>query len=71
MNQEKFGKIIKKIRKEHHLTQKDLADKYNVTYQAVSKWENGLNMPDISLIKEIAKDEPYDLQMICPVNSES
>ena len=56
MNQEKFGKIIKKIRKEHHLTQKDLADKYNVTYQAVSKWENGLNMPDISLIKEIAKD---------------
>lgn len=56
MNQEEFGKIIKKIRKEHHLTQKDLANKYNVTYQAVSKWENGLNMPDISLIKEIAKD---------------
>ena len=46
MNQEKFGKIIKKIRKEHHLTQKDLADKYNVTYQAVSKWENDLATPD-------------------------
>ena len=29
MNQEKSGKIIKKIRKEHHLTQKDLDDKYN------------------------------------------
>ncbi len=42
MNQEKFGKFIKDIRKKHNLTQKQLADKYNVTYQAVSKWENGI-----------------------------
>ena len=56
MNQNEFGKLIKEIRKKNNLTQKDLADKYNVTYQAVSKWENGKNMPDISLIKEISKD---------------
>lgn len=56
MDQEKFGKFIKDIRKKHNLTQKQLADKYNVTYQAVSKWENGLNMPDTSLIKQISKD---------------
>ncbi len=56
MNQENFGKIIKDIRKKYGLTQKQLAEKYNVSYQAVSKWENGLNMPDISLIKEISKD---------------
>src|SRR5574344_2219671 len=56
MNQEKFGKFIKEIRKQHNLTQKQLADKYNVTYQAVSKWENGLNMPDTSLMKQISKD---------------
>ena len=55
MNQEKFGKIIKKIRKEHHLTQKDLADKYNVTYQAVSKWENGFYRPDPAIYPVIAE----------------
>lgn len=56
MDQEKFGKLIKEIRKKHNLTQKQLADKYNVTYQAVSKWENGLNMPDTALMLEISKD---------------
>lgn len=61
MDQEDFGKLIKKIRKENKLTQKDLASKYNVTYQAVSKWENGKNMPDISLIKMICKD--FDMSL--------
>ena len=56
MQEDKFGKLIKEIRKKYHLTQKDLADKYHVTYQAVSKWENGKNMPDISLMKQISKD---------------
>ena len=56
MNQNEFGKLIKEIRKKNNLTQKELADRYNVTYQAVSKWENGKNMPDISLIKEISRD---------------
>lgn len=56
MDQEKFGKLIKDIRKKNNLTQKQLADKYNVTYQAVSKWENGLNMPDTALMLEISKD---------------
>lgn len=56
MNQEKFGKLIKDIRKKNNLTQKQIADKYNVTYQAISKWENGLNMPDTYLIKQISKD---------------
>ena len=35
MDQEKIGKIIKEIRKNNNLTQADLANKYNVTYQAV------------------------------------
>lgn len=54
MDQDKFGKIIKDLRKKSNLTQKDLADKLGVTYQAVSKWERGVNMPDIALIKQIA-----------------
>lgn len=56
MDQEKIAKFIKDIRKKHNLTQKQFADKYNVTYQAVSKWENALNMPDTSLMKQICKD---------------
>lgn len=56
MNPEKIGQFIKEIRVKNNLTQKDLADKYNVTYQAVSKWENGKNLPDILLIRQMAKD---------------
>ena len=56
MDQEKIGKLIKQIRKDNHLTQKDFSEKYNVSYQAVSNWENGKNIPDISLLKQIAID---------------
>lgn len=56
MNQDKIGKFIKDLRKKNNLTQKELADKYGVTYQAVSKWENGKNIPDISLIRQMSKD---------------
>lgn len=56
MEQEKIGKFIKKIRIDNGLTQKDLADKLDVTYQAVSKWENGKNIPDIMILKQISKE---------------
>ena len=56
MNPEKIGNFIKELRKKNNLTQQDLADKYNVTYQAVSKWENAKNLPDISLIRQMSKD---------------
>jgi transcriptional regulator with XRE-family HTH domain len=61
MNQEKIGKFIKKIREENHQTQKEFADKYNVSFQAVSKWENGKNIPDISLLKQICNDNNVSL----------
>ena len=64
MNQEKIGQFIKKIRQENKLTQKELADKLGVTYQAVSKWENGKNVPDISIIKEISKMFNVDIDEI-------
>ncbi len=56
MNAEKIGKLIKELRIKNKLTQAEFAEKYGVTYQAVSKWENGLNLPDISLLKQISKD---------------
>ena len=64
MNQEKIGQFIKNIRKENKLTQKELADKLGVTYQAVSKWENGKNVPDISIIKEMSKMFNVDIDEI-------
>ena len=56
MNSEKIGNLIKDIRNKNNLTQKEFADKYNVTYQAVSKWENGKNLPDITLLHQICND---------------
>lgn len=64
MDQEKIGKLIKEIRKKHHLTQNDFASKYGVTYQAVSKWENGKNIPDISILKQIANDFDIDIDSL-------
>lgn len=61
MDQEKIGKFILNLRRENHLTQKDLADKLGVTYQAVSKWENGKNIPDIAIIKLICEEFNVDI----------
>ena len=55
MNQEKIGKFILKLRKEKKFTQKELADKLNVTDRAVSHWENGRSIPDVSLYKPICE----------------
>ena len=53
MNQEKIGKFIAIIRKEKKLTQKNLADKLGITDRAISKWENGKSLPDLSLLKPL------------------
>ena len=68
MDQEKIGNLIKKIRKENNLTQAELADKLGVTYQAVSKWENGKNIPDIAILKQIS--EEYNINIDDILNGE-
>jgi len=50
----KIGEIIKKLRKEANVTQEKLADYLGITYQAVSKWENGSALPDITLVVPLA-----------------
>lgn len=62
MNQEKIGKFIKELRKKNNMTQQQIADKYNVSFQAVSKWENGINMPDSSILKKISEDFNVSLE---------
>ena len=61
MNQEKIGNIIKNIRVQNNLSQREFAEKFGVTYQAVSKWENGKNIPDIAILKEICREYNLDL----------
>ena len=51
---ETMGQIIRRLRKERNLTQEELAEQLNVTFQAVSRWENGTGMPDISQIVPLA-----------------
>ena len=53
MNQEKIGKFISNVRKDKKLTQRQLADKLGITDRAISKWENGKSMPDLSLLKPL------------------
>lgn len=55
MNQEKIGQFIKEIRKDNKLTQEEFAVALGVTYQAVSKWETGKSLPDISILKLISE----------------
>lgn len=56
MNQEKIGKFIAQCRKEKKLTQYELAEKLGVTDRAVSNWENGKNMPELSLFSSICEE---------------
>ena len=53
MNQEKIGKFIAKCRKDKKMTQSDLAEKLGVTDKSIGNWENGRNMPDLSLFKPL------------------
>lgn len=55
MNQSYTGTKIATLRKEKNMTQKDLAKQLHVTDKAVSKWERGLNYPDLSLFSDLAK----------------
>ena len=51
---ENMGQIIKRLRKERNITQEELAEQLNISSQAISKWENGMSMPDISQVVPLA-----------------
>jgi transcriptional regulator with XRE-family HTH domain len=68
MDQIKIGAFLKELRKEKDLTQEQLAEKLNVSGRTVSRWETGSNMPDISLLIEIA--DFYDVSIPEIVNGE-
>lgn len=56
MNQEKIGRFIANCRKQRKMTQSELGEKLGVTEKSVSNWENGRNMPDLSLFKPLCNE---------------
>ncbi|MBR6483496.1 MAG: helix-turn-helix domain-containing protein [Clostridiales bacterium] len=64
MDQKKTGRFLRQLRNEKGLTQEQLANKFNVTNRSVSRWETGSNLPDISLLVEIADFYDVDVREI-------
>lgn len=54
MQREAFGKLLIILRKKNGLSQKELAERLSVSTSAVSKWENGKNLPDMMMLSRIA-----------------
>lgn len=61
MDQIKIGAFLKELRKEHGLSQEQLADRFNISSRSISRWENGNTMPDISIMIELA--DYYDIDI--------
>jgi len=55
MDQIKIGRFISSRRKEKNITQSELAEKLNITDRAISKWENGVCLPDANNMPELCK----------------
>lgn len=55
MDNERFGSFVAQLRKEQNMTQKELADRLNITDKAVSKWETGKGFPDVKLLEPLAQ----------------
>lgn len=62
MDNVKVGKLIRLLRKEHHMTQLQLSQLLHVSDKTVSKWERGSGSPELSLITELSQIFQVDLQ---------
>ena len=51
---ETFGQRFSRLRKQRGLTQEELGEKFGISGQAISKWENDASMPDISILPELS-----------------
>ena len=68
MDLKKIGSFLKELRKEKGITQEELAEMLYVSGRTVSRWETGTNMPDISLLVDIA--EIFDVSIPEIINGE-
>lgn len=68
MRSDKIGDIIKSLRLEKKITQKQLADKMNISDKTISKWERGLGCPDLSLISQLSNLLEVDIKNLLDGN---
>lgn len=68
MDQKKIGRFLKELRNEKKITQEQFAEHLGVSNRTISRWETGSNMPDISLLVEIA--EYFDVDILEIINGE-
>lgn len=64
-----IGIKIKNLRISKNETQKDLADALSITYQSISKWENGINTPSIDCLKQLAIHFKVDINYFLEVDN--
>ena len=64
MDQQKIGGFLKELRQEKQMTQEQLAEQMGVSRRTVSRWETGNNLPDLSVIIELADFYDVDLNEI-------
>ncbi|MBR6107651.1 MAG: helix-turn-helix domain-containing protein [Oscillospiraceae bacterium] len=64
MDQIKTGRLIRKLRTERGLTQKQLAERIHVSDKAVSKWECGNGSPDIAVLSALAEAFGTEIQVL-------
>ncbi len=62
MNSQKIGNLIKSLRQERKMTQKEVGDAVNVSDKTVSKWECGAGCPDITLLSSLSKLFSVDIE---------
>ena len=68
MDSQKIGTFLRELRKEKNLTQEQLAEILGVSGRTVSRWETGSNMPDLSIMIELA--DYYDIDIKELLNGE-
>ena len=68
MDQKKIGRFLKELRNEKGITQEQAANEFGVAQRTVSRWETGSNMPDLSILVELA--DFYDVDIREVINGE-
>ena len=64
IDQIKIGGFLRELRKEKELTQEHLAEKFGVSSRSVSRWENGITMPELGILVELADYYEVDIKEI-------
>lgn len=64
MDYEKTGKLIQRMRKDQGMTQKQLADRMNLSDKTISKWERGCGLPEVSLLLELSDILQIDVEKL-------